>query len=141
MASARTKVAASVVTAAVLILASCAHAESTPRRGLHNHDPQHGGVVTMAGMLHLEALALRDGHVRVYVTDVWRQPVPLEKMRGAITLDLPDGPRTFPVAIHDGALEATTPQLLGSAVRAHVHVTSDGGDLEEHFLLPVRGTS
>jgi Cu/Ag efflux protein CusF len=107
--------------------------------GLHNHTPQHGGVVTMAGMIHLEAVAVPESGVRVYVTDARRRPVPLDGMSGAITLDLPDGPQTFPVAIRDGALEVAAPRLRGSAVRAHVHVTWHGNDIEEHFLLPLDG--
>src|SRR6266446_7008364 len=42
--------------------------------GVHDHTPHHGGVVGMAGDLHLEALAAPDGRVRVYLTDFWRRP-------------------------------------------------------------------
>ena len=112
-------------------------AADAPHPGVHDHTPQHGGVVAMAGMIHLEVVADPEGRVRVYVTDVWRRPISLDGSTGAITLDLPDGPETFPAVVRDGALEATTPRLPGSSVRAHVRLTREGNDIEEHFLLPL----
>ena len=66
------------------------------RPGFHDHTPHHGGVVTMVGLRHLEAVAVPDGRVRVYVSDVWRRPVALDGWSGTVTLDLPDGKHTVP---------------------------------------------
>src|SRR5436189_288265 len=56
--------------------------------GVHDHTPHHGGVVGMAGDLHLEALAAPDGRVRVYLTDFWRRPLPAASATGTGALAL-----------------------------------------------------
>jgi hypothetical protein len=50
----------------------------------HDHTPLQGGFVAMSGDLHLEALSLRSGEVRVWVTDAFRKPVPLAGMKGTV---------------------------------------------------------
>src|SRR6185436_12055788 len=80
---------------------------ATGRPGIHDHTPHHGGVVTMVGMLHLETLATPDGAVRVYLTDVWRRPLPLDDVEGKVTVDLTDGKRELPLHTEDGALVAS----------------------------------
>src|SRR5439155_489423 len=67
------------------------------RPGIHDHTPHHGGVVAMVGMRHLEAVAARDGSVRVYLTDVWRRPLPLAGATGTVTVIAasPDGSTAF----------------------------------------------
>jgi hypothetical protein len=112
----------------------------TPRPGVHDHAPQHGGSVAMAGMVHLEAVAAPEGRVRIYVSDTLRRPLPLDGTSGAIRLDLPRGVQEFSVVARDGALEATTPPLAGPTLRALVHLTRDGRDLQAHLLLPVAAT-
>src|SRR5207253_9776419 len=96
------------------------HAAGRP--GINDHPPHNGGVVAMVGMRHLEAVSARDGSVRVYLTDVWRRPLPLAGATGTVTVDLPEGRREIPLAAHDGALEGSGPPLLGDAVAAHVRV-------------------
>src|SRR5437899_12813494 len=64
--------------------------------GVHDHTPHHGGVVGMAGDLHLEALAAPDGRVRVYLTDFWRRPLPAASTTGPAPLQPPDGRRPLP---------------------------------------------
>jgi len=107
------------------------------RPGIHDHTPHHGGVVAMVGMRHLEAVAARDGSVRVYLTDVWRRPLPLAGATGTVTVDLPEGRREIPLAAHDGALEGSGPPLAGDAVAAHVRVVQAGKLLESHFVVPL----
>ncbi|MCP3164940.1 cupredoxin domain-containing protein [Myxococcus sp. QH3KD-4-1] len=50
----------------------------------HDHTPFHGGVVAMSGDTHLEVLSLRSGEVRVWVTDAFRQPLPLAGRKGRV---------------------------------------------------------
>src|SRR5207247_4707426 len=110
------------------------------RPGIHDHTPHHGGVVAMVGMRHLEAVAARDGSVRVYLTDVWRRPLPLAGATGTVTVDLPEGSREIPLAAHNAALEGSGPPFTGDAVAAHVRVVQAGEALESHFVVPP-GTS
>src|SRR5437667_308175 len=112
-------------------------AAAAGRPGIHDHTPHHGGVVAMVGMRHLEAVAARDGSVRVYLTDVWRRPLPLAGATGTVTVDLPEGRRGIPLAAHDGALEGSGPPLAGDAVAAHVRVVQAGKLLESHFVVPL----
>src|SRR5438876_8289876 len=92
------------------------------RPGIHDHTPHHGGVVAMVGMRHLEAVAARDGSVRVYLTDVWRRPLPLAGATGTVTLEAPEGRREVPLFAHEDALEGSGAPLAGDAVAAHVRV-------------------
>src|SRR5213083_2316179 len=115
-------------------------AAASARPGIHDHTPHHGGVVAMVGMRHLEAVAARDGSVRVYLTDVWRRPLPLAGATGTVTVDLPEGSREIPLAAHDAALEGSGPPFTGDAVAAHVRVVQAGELLESHFVVPL-GTS
>lgn len=53
----------------------------------HDHTPLHGGIVAMSGDLHLEVLSLKSGEVRVWVTDAFRQPVPLAGRKGTVEVE------------------------------------------------------
>ena len=109
------------------------------RPGIHDHTPHHGGVVAMVGMRHLEAVAARDGRIRVYLTDVWRRPLPLAGATGTVTLELPGGRQQVPLAAREEALEGSGPALAGDAIAAHVRVVQAGEPLESHFVLPLGG--
>jgi hypothetical protein len=108
------------------------------RPGLHDHTPHHGGVVSMVGLQHLEAVAAPDGRVRVYLSDVWRQPEAVDGVEGTVMLDLPEGPRTLALRAGAEALEATGPALRGTRVKAHVRLERGGPPIEAHFVLPLR---
>ncbi|HLY37401.1 MAG TPA: copper-binding protein [Candidatus Binatia bacterium] len=108
------------------------------RPGVHDHTPHHGGVVAMIGMLHLEATASADGVVRVYPSDVWRRPLPVQGVTGSVRIDLADGRRTLALRPAADALEATGPPLPGSEVLAHVDVVWDGSPVEANYVLPLR---
>jgi Cu/Ag efflux protein CusF len=105
--------------------------------GVHDHTPHHGGVVAMVGMLHLEAVASPAGAVRVYLSDVWRRPLPVADVTGSVTLGLADGRRELPLVPRDDALEATGPPLTVHDVPAHVRLMRAGESIEEHFVLPL----
>ncbi len=105
--------------------------------GVHDHTPHHGGIVGMSGMLHLEALVAPDGALRVYLTDFWRNPRPLDGVTGAVTLELPEGDRELPLHLAADHLEAAASPLPGPEVSAHFALTVDGEPAEMDFLLPV----
>jgi Cu/Ag efflux protein CusF/DNA-binding beta-propeller fold protein YncE len=113
------------------------------RPGLHDHTPHHGGVVAMAGLLHLEAVARRDGRLRVYLSDVWRRPLPPTGAAAGVTLGLAGARRTVPlVATRDAAdefLEAVAPAFDGPDVVADVRLEREGQRVEMHFVLPLDG--
>ncbi|HEX2572520.1 MAG TPA: hypothetical protein VH877_23435 [Polyangia bacterium] len=81
----------------------------------HDHTPQHpGGGVTMVGDLHLEAVAYASGEVRVYLSDTFRQPLPVAGYRGTVELSANGGPqRPAPLTTAAGNtyLRATFPPL------------------------------
>ena len=53
---------------------------------VHDHTPRHGGVVGMSGNTHIEALLRSDARVLVYLSDRHRTALPLEGVRGTVTL-------------------------------------------------------
>src|SRR5262245_57793295 len=72
--------------------------------GLHDHTPHHGGVVGMTGTRHLEAVLVDPRTVRVYLTDFWRQPLPVAGVSGTVTFELPEGDRTLALRAAGDAL-------------------------------------
>jgi hypothetical protein len=125
---------------ALLLTGATALAAGNP--GIHDHTPHHGGVVAMAGMIHLEARADPSGRVQLYLTDIWRRPLPLDDASGTVTLDLPSGKRTLPLSVGGEALEAQAEPLTRPAVNAAFALRRAGGPVELNFLLPlVRGDS
>jgi Cu/Ag efflux protein CusF len=109
----------------------------TARPGVHDHTPHHSGVVTMVGMRHLETVALRDGRIRVYLSDVWRRPLPVADASGTVTLGLANERRVLPLVPRDEALEATGPPLAIDHVPARVHVARADEVLEANYVLPI----
>lgn len=105
--------------------------------GIHDHTPHHGGVVAMVGMIHLEAKASPDGRVQLYLTDVWRRPLPLADVEGAVTLDLPEGKRSVPLVVSDDALEGRGPALPQRTINAAFVLRRGGAPVEVSFLLPL----
>ena len=108
------------------------------RPGIHDHTPHHGGVVAMTGMLHLEARATADGLVQVWLTDVWRRPLPVDDVAGTVTLFPPEGARSLRLAARDGALEGAAGPLAHADVRADVQLVRAGETVDAHFLLPLQ---
>ena len=93
----------------------------------------------MAGELHLEAV-LREGRIRLYLSDFWRRPLPVADVTGAVTLELPEGDQRLALAAGAAALEADTPPLAVPEVAAHVELSVGGRPVEMDFLLPVEAT-
>lgn len=109
-------------------------------KAMHDHTPHHGGVVSMVGMLHLEARAHPDGRVQVWLTDMWRRPLPLDDVTGTVTFSARDGQRTTPLAARADALEATGAPADGERVLARVALSRAGSPVEANFVLPRAAT-
>ncbi|MGH7790608.1 MAG: WD40 repeat domain-containing protein, partial [Candidatus Binatia bacterium] len=114
-------------------------AEGNP--GIHDHTPHHGGVVSMQGMIHLEAIAQADGRLRLYLTDLWRRPLPLDAVQGTATIDVPAGKRVVALARGPSALEANGPPLTQASVDVAFNLLRADGAIEAHFRLPLDATA
>jgi hypothetical protein len=130
------------LTSAILCLAWLAAACSRPEDRaappmMHDHTPHHGGVVGMAGMIHLEARAERGGLVQVFLSDRWRKPLPLDGVRGTAAVRLSTGNVELPLTAGREALEAHAPRLEGRAVDVGVQLVRAGEPIEMHFELPL----
>jgi hypothetical protein len=86
-------------------------AAGATRMEVQDQTPHHGGVVAMAGVLHVEAAASRDGRVRLWLTDESRQPVSLAGASGEVRIVLPDGERRVPI------IERGLPRCCGPGAR------------------------
>jgi WD40 repeat protein len=100
----------------------------------------------MATTLHLEALARRDGAVLLYLTDFWRRPVPLDAVRGSVTLRRSNEPlgatggERHALALDDasGALVATGLAFAADdRVDARFDLVVAGEPVEMDFTLPI----
>jgi len=108
------------------------------RPGFHDHTPHHGGVVAMVGMIHLEALATAEGRVRVYLSDLWRRPLPLTDVSGSVTFRLSGVKQEVPVTIRPDYVEASGPALTQPELNVGVHLQRNDGPVEMTFQLPLR---
>ncbi len=107
--------------------------------GTHDHRPQHGGVVSMLGMIHVEVTATPDGRVRAWLTDIWRRPLPIGDTHGTVRLSLPDGPRTLTFGDVGEALEARTTPFTSDSALANVSLVRQGQPLEMNVLVDLTG--
>ena len=120
-----------------MLVAICVGCGAPGAPQMHDHRPRHGGVVTMAGDLHVEAVAQLDGRIRVYLTDLRRSPIALDGVTASATLALPDGRVALPLAPVADALEARGPELRAGDVPLRVNVRRDGRDAVVHLVVPV----
>jgi hypothetical protein len=107
------------------------------RRAVEDATAHHGGVVAMAGELHVEAAATRDGTVHVWLSDDERHPVALAGASGQVRVDLGEQHPTLPLVERDGALVASGPPFPGDDVRVHLELLHAGKPLELYFVLPL----
>ncbi|MEJ7732877.1 MAG: cupredoxin domain-containing protein [Polyangiaceae bacterium] len=49
-----------------------------------DHDPRHGGVLTMEGDYHVEIVVAADGRITLWVSDAVRDPVPVAELGGFV---------------------------------------------------------
>lgn len=108
---------------------------------MHDHTPHHGGVVGMVGDRHVETLALADGTLRVYLTDRWRKPLPLEDFEGTITIDSGDAQVTLPLRRGSDVLEARAATPKRATVGARIDLLFGEEPLSVEFLLPIGARS
>jgi WD40 repeat protein len=108
---------------------------------MHDHTPHHGGVVGMIDDRHVEALALADGTLRVYMTDRWRKPLSLENINGTVTLEVGDAPTTLPLRREADALEAHVAAPKRATVEVRIDLSVDAAPLSVEFMLPIGARS
>lgn len=108
------------------------------RVGLHDHTPHHGGLVAMVGALHLEAVARTDGRVHVYLTDLWRRPLPLADVSGHVVFHDAEGSHRVVLHVDHDRLTAQGPPPLHDVVRTRVALEHAGAPVEMSFDLPLR---
>src|SRR5690242_7741817 len=114
------------VAAVLLALSVGCGSPGTPP--MHDHRPRHGGVVTMAGDVHIEAVARLDGLVRIYLTDLRRNPIAPGDVTASATLSLADGRVALPLVPAEDALEARGPELRAGDLPLRVDVRRGGHD-------------
>lgn len=86
----------------------------------------------------VETAAQPNGLVRVWVTDEWRQPVPLQDLHGSVTVvGLPDAP-TLPLAVNGDVLEARGPALGGDTVGLEIVIDRPGQSLRLPVIVPLK---
>ncbi len=75
-----------------------------------DHEPRHGGVVTMVGDHHVEIVVRREGTILLYPTDAIRRPIPAREVKGTVRIERPGLKKTLTVEPDaSGALIATGP--------------------------------
>lgn len=108
---------------------------------VHDHGSKHGGQVGMAGSRHLEALALPEGLLRVYLTNFMRSPVSLDGVEGEAFLVESDGEKRFPMKrVHTPtgeALEARTAPFATKDVDVRFELETPREPISMGFVLPV----
>ena len=111
----------------------------------HDHRPQHGGVVEMIDRLHVEAAAERGGRVRLWLTDYWRRPLPLDDTSGELSITTDGRRQTIPLVRGADTLEATASPFVGPRVELHAALVHQGAPLSVHFIVSLdpqtRGTA
>ena len=125
---------------ASLLLVGCWQDPETSRTPtvLHDQTPRHGGVVALAGALHVEAAATPNGEIRFWLTDEARAEMPLAGASGSVQIELPGGARrTLQLAARAGALVAAGPPLDGDEVRVQLELRRDAGPVDLAFVLPL----
>jgi len=115
---------------------------SEPAKPHSDHEPHHGGVVTMAGDLHIEIVVRKDGTILCYPSDEIRRPIPLQVARGTVHVESAGQARTIPLTPDSsGALIGQGPvpaaqalytyalQVHGESVSMTIAVPTGGTDL------------
>jgi hypothetical protein len=104
---------------------------------MHDHGAHHGGVVAMAGALHVEAIVLPDGSIRIYPTDVRRKPIPATDVTGSVSLEAGAGTTTAPLVAAGARLEAKVPALSAEEIVLHVSLRHAAQPRTLHLRVPV----
>jgi len=110
------------------------------RTVLFDQTPHHGGVVAIAGALHVEAAARPNGEIHFWLTDEARHDLPLAGASGSVQVELPDGTHpALPLVVRGRALVAAGPPLAGDEVRVRLELRRDNQPVDLAFVLPLVG--
>ena len=89
-----------------------------PARPHADHNPKHGGMLGMQGDYHLELVAHHGGDIEVYVYDAYTQPLKVDKGKGTVRLEMPEGEKELAVPIDPSADASALHGHSGAADRA-----------------------
>ena len=90
----------------------------------HDHRPFHGGQVGMAGERHLELALARTAtgqELQLFLTDAYRQPVSLDGIQGALTLQQGGRSETLPLVAAGDCFTVEAGKSAGP-LGVHVHL-------------------
>jgi uncharacterized membrane protein YphA (DoxX/SURF4 family) len=105
-----------------------------------DHEPRHGGVVTMMGDLHVEMVVAPSGEVLLYVSDAVRRPIPPSEAKGTVQIERPGFKTTLPLrADSAGALLAAGPPLQVPADYTYI-LQVRGVPVSMTLAVPIGGT-
>ena len=125
----------------VTSILGCAPADEPPPPTrpvrMHDHSPHHGGVVSMAGGVHVEVAAQPDGQVRVYLSDLRRRPLAPDAASGSVVLALADDQLTLPLTHTGEGLEARGPVLPVGDLRLRLELVHERRALDLNVVVPV----
>jgi hypothetical protein len=125
----------------VLALALLVGCSDAPNRSegpaMHDHGAHHGGVVAMAGPLHVEAIVLPDGTVRVYPSDLRRQAIAATEITGSVSVESGAVTRTEPLVAAGERLEAKVAPLAVDHVVLHLSLRHGTRSSLLHLRVPV----
>lgn len=124
-----------VVLVLAVLVAACGDREGARGRpGLQDHGAHHGGVVFNGPRLNIETTAARDGTVRVWLTNEWRQPLPLDDVRATATVEGTE----IALAADGEVLAGTGPAPTGETAGVDVAISRGGGEpLRIAFVVPL----
>ncbi|MHB1846345.1 MAG: cupredoxin domain-containing protein [Deltaproteobacteria bacterium] len=106
----------------------------------HDHRPFHGGQVGMAGERHLElALAAAQGgrsEWQLYLTDAYRQPVPMSGIRATLSVESRGSRQELRLTPTEDCLTAAVPSTEGPFdVHAHLVYPGDPEPVDMDFYF------
>jgi len=93
-----------------------------------DHSPRHGGVVTMAGDLHVEIVVTTRGAIHLYLSDAARFPIAATEASGSVRVERPGSTQTL----------ALQPEAQGSLFAAGIAPTTGAAYT---YDVTVRGQS
>jgi hypothetical protein len=105
----------------------------------HDHSPRHGGVIVGGEDVHVEIAATPDGRVRVYLSDLWRRPLPVAGTTGTVTVHLPTGTHPLTLAPAADVLEARTDPFGAESTLADLVLERNGKRLDTSVQLDLTG--
>jgi len=92
----------------------------------------------MIGATHLEAVARDRGRVNLYLTDLWRRPMPMDGVTGTITFYDDAGSHPVAVEIEGDHLVVQGPAPRKSSVRIRVELLHQVGPIGMTYELPIQ---